>query len=368
MENLGQKKELWSTQWNKLSPKSEIQMWDFYGLRPWILKYTPRFGKVIEAGCGLGRYNFYFSRMGINIEGIDFSESTVKYLNNWKVKNGFDTNFIVGDVTKLPYKDNSISGYLSFGVIEHFIEGPQKALKEAYRVLQPGGVAIISTPSVSWIVFINNIKRKIKNLIKRIIGRKINKPPFFQYEYKPYKLKRFVEQAGFKVVKYSGADLLYTFCEIGNFIGKNLKKGGFAYWFSNLFENTWLKTFGAQSIVIAVKEDKEMFCFLSGEKKANLDSLKKFDIPVNENLYNNELSGYYLKNIWPKFHNKYIINPPVKTHRKETCEFSGEEYLTDPVFEDYGFSKKVSPNSLKKFNINIELSNKYIQPIWRKRK
>lgn len=82
--NIGQKQEVWDNEWGGLTPESEIQMWDFYGLRPWILKFTPRHGKIVEAGCGLGRYNFYFSRMGIDIEGVDFSKPTVEYLNSWK--------------------------------------------------------------------------------------------------------------------------------------------------------------------------------------------------------------------------------------------------------------------------------------------
>lgn len=46
MESKGQKIDEWANLWKGLTPESEIQMWDYYGLRPWILKYTPRFGKV----------------------------------------------------------------------------------------------------------------------------------------------------------------------------------------------------------------------------------------------------------------------------------------------------------------------------------
>ncbi len=129
MESKGQNTEEWSNFWNGLTPESEIKMWDYYGGRPWILKYTPRFGKVCEAGCGLGRYVFYLSRLGVDIEGLDFEKNTIDLLNVWKSENNFnDINFIQGDVSKLPYNDNTLSGYISLGVIEHFIEEPHKAL------------------------------------------------------------------------------------------------------------------------------------------------------------------------------------------------------------------------------------------------
>ena len=191
MEDKGQDTEKWADFWEGHTPESEILMWDFFGLRPWILKYTPRYGKVCEAGCGLGRYVFYLNKLGIDIEGLDFEQETIDFLNIWKTQNGFEKiPFIQGDVTKLPYKDGSLSGYISLGVVEHFIEGPHLPLSEGYRVLRPGGIAIISTPSVSWyIIYRDYIKKGLKNLIKTLIGRKIIKPMFFQYWYRPKNLK-----------------------------------------------------------------------------------------------------------------------------------------------------------------------------------
>ena len=86
--DIGQNTNTWDNWWKELSPRKEIQKWDYYGLRPWILKYAPRNDRVLEAGCGLGRWAFYLSNLGVNIEGLDFSESAIKAIekNGGKVK------------------------------------------------------------------------------------------------------------------------------------------------------------------------------------------------------------------------------------------------------------------------------------------
>jgi len=109
---------------------------------PYILKYLPKTGTILEAGCGLGHFVKYLSNKKYNIEGIEINRKTVK------ASNQIVPDLIIkqGDVSKLFYTDNSISGYISLGVVEHLIEGPEIALKEAYRVLKPGSIAIITVP------------------------------------------------------------------------------------------------------------------------------------------------------------------------------------------------------------------------------
>ncbi len=365
MKSIGQIQEVWKEAWDKTSPEKEIRRWDYFGGRQYISKYIPRYGKTLEAGCGLGRYVFYFAKMGINIDGIDFSKKTIDYLNKWQKQYNFNFNFQVDDVTKLSYPDNSLRGYISLGVVEHFIEGPKKPLDEAYRVLEPGGIAIITTPSVSWYVTYMRVKAKLKEIVKKIIRYKSPPRNFFQYEYKPKQLKKFVEKSGLYVTQFSGADLLFPYTQKGKFTGKNIKKGSFAYWFSHKFENTILKNIGAQSITISVKVADEMYCFLCGDKTAKKKSLLSYTVPICKKCTDKDTAHYYKLGNYPKYSAPYIINPPIKAPVEEVCELSGEIYISDELFEDFGLAKNISPQMLQKPEVNIKLCNENIQPIWR---
>lgn len=364
----GQKSEIWDRWWGNITPLSEIRMWDFYGGRQWITKYVPRYGKVIEGGCGVGRYVFYLKKLGIDIDGIDFSDEVINKLMEVKDNIEPEAIFIKGDILNLPYENNSLAGYISLGVVEHFIEGPQAVLQEAYKKLRPGGIAIITTPNKSFLVRYRNAKTKLKNIVKKIIRYKTVMPDFFQYEYTPMQLKRFIKSTGFHVSRAEGSDFLYPFCEIGGFDGKNLKPNSFAYWFSHAFENTWFNYFGGQSITISVKKAPLMYCFLSGKLTATPDSLQNFDVPISREMQDSKLAQLFKKHKLVRFAESYAITPPLITAEERTCEFSGEKYFTDAVFEDFGFNKNIAPKMLKNPEISIKLSCQNIKAIWRQRK
>ena len=366
-KSIGQNVEVWKNLRKDITPESEIRMWDFYGGRQWVLKYVPRFGKTVEAGCGMGRYNFYLSNLGLNIEGVDFDLELIKYLEDWQKKRNINTKFIYSNISKLPYEDNSLNCCISIGVVEHFIEGPGQPISEFFRVLKPGGIAIISTPSIHFANAFHHLKIKIRKYLKKIFRLKLQDSPFFQYWNRPKHLKNIIEKSGLKVSRYGGLDLLYCFYEMGKREGNNINPKSFSVFIANLFENTFLANFGAQSYTVSYKPGNNMLCFLCGESKAKENSLIEFDIPICKDCQKKEQSKYYRKGNAIKLSLPYLVKPPVKPVTEELCEYCGKKYQSDELFEDFGFNKKVCPACLKITDINIELSNKFIKPIWRKR-
>jgi hypothetical protein len=180
-------------------------------------------------------------------------------------------------------------------------------------------------------------------------------------------LKRIVEDAGFFISRCSSADMLYAFCEAGNFTDKWIKPGTFGYWFSHKFESGLLKFLGAQSVTISIKLAPKMHCFFCGEFNATITSLKKYDIPVCEHceITKRDLVKLYLKRREVFFSQPYLINPPILQRQKAQCCFCNSFYTTDSLFEDYGFDTSVCPKCLVKSDLNILLSNLHVKPIWR---
>lgn len=98
--------------------------------------------KVIDIGGGL-RVDPDKNNRGKEISWLDPYLEKVEYLVLDKVP---DYNpDIVGDIHNLPFEDNSVDAIICIAVLEH-VEEPQKAVREMYRVLKPGGYCYIYAP------------------------------------------------------------------------------------------------------------------------------------------------------------------------------------------------------------------------------
>jgi SAM-dependent methyltransferase len=349
---------VWAEEWARLTPEDEIRMWDFYGLRIHILRNVPLQGSVLEAGCGLGRYVFYLRRLGIEAVGLDFEPAALRRLHSWKKKNGVEGEFLTGDVTSLPIGDNSLAGYLSFGVVEHFIEGPHKALREAFRALRPGGIAIVTTPSVSFSQAFFRVKRAAKDAVKFVLRMPRKPLPFFQYWYRPGRLKKFLEGAGFVVARSEGADLLYAAWEMGH------RPSNRSLLTKILWHLEWtpLATFGNQSVVVAYKPDALMHCHICGERNVS-GCVMKGVLPTCSRCA--QQPGWN-RNGGATRRPGFEVDPPAP-QGAASCHYCGAKTAPDSLFEWSGFSVPACPSCLKRADIKSDLFRERIHVIWRPR-
>jgi len=101
-------------------------------------------GDVLEVGCGEGRGVEIMLPKARAFTGIDKIQEVVDNLSAKFPTSGFKQMHIP------PFKgleDDSFDSIVSFQVIEH-IKDDLGYLKEIYRVLKPGGKALISTPNI----------------------------------------------------------------------------------------------------------------------------------------------------------------------------------------------------------------------------
>ncbi|MGQ9512507.1 class I SAM-dependent methyltransferase [Thermodesulfitimonas sp.] len=106
---------------------------------------TPVTGKrILEVGCGV-RGSAPYVGEGAEFVGTDLSgEAIARARQAFGDRPNF--RFIPMDAMNLEFPDYSFDIVLAKEVIEHLPE-PQKAIKEAFRVLRPGGLFVVTSPN-----------------------------------------------------------------------------------------------------------------------------------------------------------------------------------------------------------------------------
>jgi SAM-dependent methyltransferase len=94
--------------------------------------------KVLEVGLGVGSDLLRWVRAGAEVSGIDLTEASVSLIRRRLASEGRNAEVTVGDAENLPFPDANFDIYYSWGVLHHTPD-TRKALKEAWRVLKPGG-------------------------------------------------------------------------------------------------------------------------------------------------------------------------------------------------------------------------------------
>jgi ubiquinone/menaquinone biosynthesis C-methylase UbiE len=96
-------------------------------------------GKLLEVGCGAGRYTraFLHYRPDLEIHGCDISHVALDEAR--EADRARKIEYRIGDALELPYQDGEFDIVVLFDVFEH-VTDVGLAASEAARVLKPGGV------------------------------------------------------------------------------------------------------------------------------------------------------------------------------------------------------------------------------------
>ena len=95
--------------------------------------------KLLDIGCGRGEFLNGFIKCGVEGFGVDQSDVARRYCAN--------ATLATADLEcePIPFDDNSFDVVYSKSVIEHFHK-PEILIREMFRVLKPGGIAITLCP------------------------------------------------------------------------------------------------------------------------------------------------------------------------------------------------------------------------------
>lgn len=193
----------WSEHWGPISPEVYRQAANGHllrGLRRPFATYLPRKGRILEAGCGNGHVVLALRTLGYDVEGIEWASEVVMQVNRVRP----DLPVRSGDVTALDIPDNTYRAVVSLGVAEHRREGPEPFIIEAFRILEVGGLLLISVPYF----------HVLRRLRYRTTGEAFHsETQFFQYAFLPEEFAAILSRHGFVVLERCGYEFWFSLCE-----------------------------------------------------------------------------------------------------------------------------------------------------------
>ena len=163
--------------------------------------------KVLDLGCGNGRYFPLFEEKGVEYFGADNSKRLIDIAK----KKHPDGKFQEGDALSIPFPDNNFDKVYSIAVLHHIPSRELRMLmlKEVRRILRPGGFLILTV----WHFYKLEAKFLLfKHFIQRFLGiskmdyRDIlepwaNKTNRYYHYFSKKELASLAKEAGFKIKK-----------------------------------------------------------------------------------------------------------------------------------------------------------------------
>lgn len=200
-------RQAWEDIWESASVEVELQT-AYYRRsvrgRNAYLPYLNKTDLILEAGSGLSSALIPLRDMGYKVIGLDYA---IKALHTSKDHTP-ELQLTVGDVHTLPFPDNSLGGYLSFGVLEHFEAGMRIPLAEAYRVLKSGGIAVITIPYP-------NVVWRLAQWRREQQGQQLIDDDFYESTYTRDELVQEVTAVGFELVEAIPTSHSFTLWGLG---------------------------------------------------------------------------------------------------------------------------------------------------------
>ncbi len=118
-------------------------MGDFKALARRIAEQVSGGGTVLEVAPGPGYFAIELAKLGdYRITGLDISKTFVEIARTNAAKSAVQVDFRHGNASGMPFDNGTFDFVLCRAAFKNFSE-PLRALEEMYRVLKPGGQALI---------------------------------------------------------------------------------------------------------------------------------------------------------------------------------------------------------------------------------
>ena len=116
---------------------------EFQKLARRVAGRMPSGGRVLEVAPGPGYFAIELAKLGnYDLTGLDISRTFVEIARRNAFEAGVRVDFREGNASRMPFENESFDFLLCRAAFKNFSD-PAPALKEMYRVLKPGGQALI---------------------------------------------------------------------------------------------------------------------------------------------------------------------------------------------------------------------------------
>ncbi len=128
----------WGTQPEMFGPRHEHRL----GMIVREVELLPRGARILDGAVGLGQLAGRMQQRGYRVFGIDYAFEAALY-----AKRTSTIPAVVGDMTRLPFRDGAFDGVTTGETLEH-LDNDRAAAAEIARVLREGGTCIATVPAL----------------------------------------------------------------------------------------------------------------------------------------------------------------------------------------------------------------------------
>jgi SAM-dependent methyltransferase len=128
----------WGTQPEMFGPRHEHRL----GMIVREVERLPRGARILDGAVGLGQLAGRMQERGYRVFGIDYSFDAALH-----VKRTSSVPVVVGDMTRMPFRDRVFEGLTTGETLEH-LDDDAAAAREIGRVLREGGTCVATVPAL----------------------------------------------------------------------------------------------------------------------------------------------------------------------------------------------------------------------------